>query len=35
MWYFAWILGVAFACCFAILNALVLELEHADGEDGF
>jgi len=35
MWYFAWILGAAFACCFAILNALLLELEHADGEEGF
>ncbi|MGB6399512.1 MAG: cytochrome bd-I oxidase subunit CydX [Bradyrhizobium sp.] len=22
MWYFAWILGVAFACTFGILNAV-------------
>jgi cytochrome bd-I ubiquinol oxidase subunit X len=22
MWYFAWILGVAFACTFGILNAI-------------
>ena len=22
MWYFAWILGVGFACAFGILNAL-------------
>ncbi len=26
MWYFAWILGVGFACAFAILNALWLEV---------
>lgn len=25
MWYFAWVLGVGFACAFAILNALWLE----------
>lgn len=35
MWYFSWILGTAFACSFAILNALWLELEHEDAEDGF
>ncbi|OGT40172.1 MAG: cyd operon protein YbgT [Gammaproteobacteria bacterium RIFCSPHIGHO2_12_FULL_38_14] len=35
MWYFAWILGTAFACSFAILNALWLELDHDDAEDGF
>jgi len=28
MWYFAWILGTAFACSFAVLNALWLELEN-------
>ncbi|OGT45175.1 MAG: cyd operon protein YbgT [Gammaproteobacteria bacterium RIFCSPHIGHO2_12_FULL_41_20] len=33
MWYFSWILGVSFACCFAILNALWLELEHSDTDD--
>lgn len=26
MWYFAWILGLGFACTFAILNALWLEI---------
>ncbi len=25
MWYFAWVLGSAFACTFAILNAMWLE----------
>lgn len=35
MWYFAWILGTAFACSFAVFNALWLELEHDDAEDGF
>jgi len=30
MWYFAWILGVGFACAFSILNAMWLEL-HEDG----
>jgi cyd operon protein YbgT len=32
MWYFSWILGTAFACSFAVLNALWLELE-SDGEE--
>lgn len=27
MWYFAWVLGVGFACTFAILNALWLEAQ--------
>lgn len=27
MWYFAWILGTAFACSFAVFNALWLEIE--------
>lgn len=35
MWYFAWILGTAFACSFAVLNALWLELEHDESEEGF
>jgi len=35
MWYFAWILGTAFACSFTVFNALWLELEHDDFEDGF
>jgi cytochrome bd-I ubiquinol oxidase subunit X len=25
MWYFTWMLGVAFACSFAIINAMWLE----------
>ena len=29
MWYFTWMLGVAFACTFAVLNAMWLEI----GED--
>ena len=28
MWYFAWILGLGFACTFAILNAMWLELDQ-------
>ena len=31
MWFFAWILGLGLACCFAILNAMWFEL-HADRE---
>lgn len=27
MWYFAWVLGVGFACAFAILNALWFEIQ--------
>jgi cytochrome bd-I ubiquinol oxidase subunit X len=30
MWYFAWILGVGFACTLAILNALWFELRDQD-----
>ena len=30
MWYFAWILGTAFACSFAVFNALWLELDNDD-----
>lgn len=30
MWYFAWILGTAFACSFAILHGLWYELHHGD-----
>jgi cyd operon protein YbgT len=26
MWYFAWVLGAGFACAFAILNAMWLEI---------
>lgn len=32
MWYFTWVLGLAFACAFAILNAMWLEMrEQSDG----
>jgi cyd operon protein YbgT len=27
MWYFSWVLGVGFACSFAVLNAMWLELQ--------
>lgn len=27
MWYFAWILGLGFACSFSILNAMWLEMD--------
>lgn len=30
MWYFSWILGTGLACCFAILNAMWLELDDSD-----
>jgi cyd operon protein YbgT len=30
MWYFSWALGLGLACCFAILNAMWLEMV-ADG----
>lgn len=26
MWYFTWVLGAGFACAFAILNAMWLEV---------
>lgn len=36
MWYFAWLLGTAFACSFAVFNALWMELDSQDGmEDEF
>lgn len=35
MWYFAWILGTAFACSFAVFNALWLELDNDSGRDKF
>jgi len=31
MWYFTWILGLSFACAFAALNALWLELSPDHG----
>lgn len=33
MWYFSWILGLAFAAAFAILNAMWYEA-HSDQEHG-
>ena len=27
MWYFAWVLGAGFACTFAVLNAMWLEIQ--------
>lgn len=33
MWYFTWILGLAFACSAAIINAMWLELQgYPDGD---
>jgi cytochrome bd-I ubiquinol oxidase subunit X len=32
MWYFTWVLGLAFACSFAILNAMWLEM-YEQAED--
>jgi cyd operon protein YbgT len=31
MWYFTWVLGAGFACAFAILNAMWLEVHESDG----
>ncbi len=31
MWYFAWILGLGFACAFAVLNAMWLEFDREEG----
>lgn len=31
MWYFAWVLGSGFACAFAILNAMWLEIHEQKG----
>ena len=33
MWYFTWVLGLAFACAFAILNAMWLEVHEQSGND--
>jgi cytochrome bd-I ubiquinol oxidase subunit X len=30
MWYFSWILGLGFACAFAVLNAMWLELKPSN-----
>lgn len=32
MWYFSWILGTGLAAGFAVLNAMWLELDHADDQ---
>lgn len=32
MWYFAWILGTAFACAFGVLNAVWYELRQRDNQ---
>ena len=34
MWYFAWALGVAFICCFSVLNAMWMEFDDDDPHDG-
>jgi len=33
MWYFSWILGVLFACCCGIINAMWVEM-HLSGDRG-
>jgi cytochrome bd-I ubiquinol oxidase subunit X len=34
MWYFTWVLGLAFACAFGVLNAMWLEVhEQQDDSD--
>ncbi|ROU04463.1 cytochrome bd-I oxidase subunit CydX [Lysobacter enzymogenes] len=30
MWYFAWILGLALACSFGVLNAMWFEMREDD-----
>jgi cyd operon protein YbgT len=32
MWYFSWVLGLGFACIFAVLNAMWLESRY-NGRD--
>ncbi len=32
MWYFSWILGTGFACFFAVLNAMWLEVRDAHSQ---
>lgn len=34
MWYFTWVLGAGFACAFAILNAMWLEVREPDRTGG-
>jgi cyd operon protein YbgT len=33
VWYFSWILGLGFACVFAILNAMWLEVLEDERDD--
>ena len=33
MWYFTWVLGLAFACAFGVLNAMWLEVHENDAPD--
>lgn len=33
MWYFTWILGLAFACTFGVLNAMWLEVQEQRDAD--
>jgi cyd operon protein YbgT len=33
MWYFSWVLGLGFACTFAILNAMWLESRETADRD--
>ena len=30
MWYFSWVLGLGFACTFAVLNAMWLEIREEE-----
>jgi len=32
MWYFTWVLGLAFAVLLSVVNALWYEAQEADGE---
>ena len=33
MWYFTWVLGLAFACAFGVLNAMWLEVHEQKTSD--
>jgi cytochrome bd-I ubiquinol oxidase subunit X len=35
MWYFAWILGTAFACSFAVFNAMWIEFSEDELKDNY
>lgn len=34
MWYFAWLLGLPLAVCFAVLNAMWLEMQEGSDDPG-